>query len=62
MLKNNITILINQAINVGVRDMVVANTSIATIPDVVLRQKVLFVNIPFGTINRGTLPRSPELG
>ena len=42
--------------------MIVADPTIAAIPDVALRQQVLFVEIPLGSIHRGALARSSAPG
>src|ERR1039457_136201 len=48
--------------NVRVRDVVVADSSIPSVADVVLREQVLLVQIPLGAINRSTFPGSPAFG
>ena len=48
--------------NVGVRDVIVANASVAAVADMVFSQEVVFIDVPLGAINRGTAARAPELG
>ena len=42
--------------------MIVSNTSIPPVPDVILREEILFIHLPLGSISRRMLARAPELG
>jgi hypothetical protein len=48
--------------DVRVGDVVVADPSIPSVADVVLREQVLLVQIPLAAINRSTFPGSPAFG
>lgn len=47
--------------NIGIGDIIVANVTVATVPQVVFRQKVLFIDILLGAIDRGMFLRTPLL-
>ncbi len=42
--------------------MIVANTPVPPVPDVILREEILFIHLPFGSIRRRMLARAPERG
>jgi hypothetical protein len=37
-------------------DVVVADAAVAAIPDMMLRQRILLVEVPFRSVGRGVLP------
>src|SRR6266704_6264801 len=45
-----------------VRHMIVPDAPVAPIADVIFRQEILLIHLPFGAISRGMFARSPEPG
>ncbi len=42
--------------------MIVANTPVPPVPNVILRKEILFIHLPFSAIRRRMLACAPELG
>lgn len=48
--------------DVGIGDMVVADTAVSSVTDVILREKILLVQIPSCAIGGSVFARSPQSG
>lgn len=46
--------------DVRVRHVIVANAAIAAVADVIFRQQVLFIEVPFSAVRRRVLAGAPE--
>src|SRR6266852_693968 len=51
-----------EAGNIIVRHMIVPDAAIPPIADMVLREEILLVHLPLGSVGRGMLARPPEPG
>src|SRR5690348_6277324 len=51
-----------EASNIIVRHMIVPDATIPPIADVVLREEILLIHLPLGSVGRGMFARPPEPG